>query len=179
MHVLNGNDELIPSNNSWDWLGDGVYFWEYNPDRALDYAVESVQRIQFNKVPIKAPFVLGAIIELENCLNLLESKSTRLLASVYDLLKQVLDEMGEKMPVNKGNNRALDCAVIKYIHQHNKKQGLKPYDTIRCAFPEGQQIYPGSAITSRLHIQICVLNANCIKGYFLPKPIQIYNPAIN
>jgi len=43
--VLNGNDELLPSKNSWDWLGEGIYFWEQNPIRALEYAEESAQHI--------------------------------------------------------------------------------------------------------------------------------------
>jgi hypothetical protein len=80
------------------------------------------------------------------------------------------------MPVNREYNRALDCAVIKYIHESNKKAGREPYDTIRCAFPEGIEAFPGSKITSKLHIQICVCNPDCIKGYFLPKPLSKYNP---
>ncbi len=87
-----------------------------------------------------------------------------------------MDEVGTPMPVNKGNNRALDCAVIKYIHQINKILGRPAYDTIRCAFPEGEEAYPGAMITSRLHIQICVCNQDCIKGYFLPRPLEKYNP---
>jgi hypothetical protein len=69
LRVLNGKDELRPSKNSWDWLGSGIYFWEQNPVRALVYAMESAQRKQFNKIRIKSPFVIGAIIDLGNCLN--------------------------------------------------------------------------------------------------------------
>ncbi len=80
------------------------------------------------------------------------------------------------MPLNKGANRALDCAVIKYIHQSNREEGKQAYDTIRCAFGEGNEAYPGTEITSRLHIQICIINKDCIKGYFLPRPLQQFNP---
>ena len=83
------------------------------------------------------------------------------------------------LPVNTEANRALDCAVIKFIHEANKMQRKQPYDSIRCAFPEGEEAYPGAKITSRLHIQICVCNPDCIKGYFLPKPIKKYNPHLN
>ena len=75
LRVLNGHDELLPSQNAWDWLGSGIYFWEQNPLRALEYAVESAERKQFNKKPISTPFVLGAIIDLGNCLDLVESSS--------------------------------------------------------------------------------------------------------
>lgn len=174
--VLNGQDELKPSNNRWDWLGEGIYFWEQNPFRALEYAEESAQRKQFNKIPINLPFVLGAKIDLGNCLNLVEASSIEILQESYNSLKKLTIAAGKEMPENRGNNRALDCAVIQYIHQSNKEKGILPFDTIRCAFPEGDEVYPGSAITARLHIQICVLNPDNIKGYFLPRPLKKFNP---
>lgn len=176
MNVLNGQDSLKPSNNPWDWLGEGIYFWEQNPGRALEYATESSQKKQFNKIPIETPFVLGAIIDLGNCLNLVEANSIQILQKAYNSLKELTEEVGAKMPANKGSNRALDCAVIQYIHQSNKEKGTAAFDTIRCAFPEGDEVYPGSAITARLHIQICVLNPDNIKGYFLPRPLKEFNP---
>jgi hypothetical protein len=176
IRVLNGLDELRPSNNPWDWLGPGIYFWEQNPVRALEYAKESVQGKQINKVRIKEPLVLGAIVELGNCLNLVEARSLEVLKSVHTVLRNMMLQTGARMPENKGNNRALDCTVILVLHQLLKYAGLPAYDTIRCAFPEGGEIYPGSAITSRLHIQVCVLQPECILGYFLPKPIHYYNP---
>jgi hypothetical protein len=89
LRVLNGNDELLPSENAWDWLGTGIYFWEQNPFRALEYAMESVQRKQFNKKPIKEPFVLGAVIELGNCFNLTESSSLHILGKAYSSLSEL------------------------------------------------------------------------------------------
>ena len=179
LKVLNGDDDLIPSDNPWDWLASGIYFWEQNPLRALEYAEESVKGLQFNRVPITTPFVLGSIIELGHCLNLVETQSLKILRTAYDGLAKLKEITGKKMPVNKDNNRALDCAVIKFIHQSNKEAGNKPFDTIRCAFPEGEEAYPGSKISSRLHIQICVINPDCIKGYFLPKPIEKFNPYLH
>jgi hypothetical protein len=176
LSVLNGVTDLIPSHNPWDWLGEGVYFWEQNPARALEYAIESSQQKQFNKIPIATPFVLGAIIDLGNCLNLVENESLKILSTAYEGLSKVITEADHTMPENKQNNRALDCAVIQYIHQSNKLADKKEFDTIRCAFPEGAAVYPGSAITSRLHIQLCVLNLDCIKGYFLPRPLEKFNP---
>lgn len=41
---------------------------------------------------------------------------------------------------------------------------------------DGAKAYPSSFITSRLHIQICVRNLMCIKGFFLPRPLTRYNP---
>jgi len=178
LRVLNGHDELLPSRNSWDWLGTGIYFWEQNPSRALEYAMESAQRKQFNKKPVNAAFVLGAIIDLGNCLDLVESDSLKILSKSYAGLKATKDLLEEKMPVNKENNRALDCAVIEYLHQTKKQENQPQYDTVRCAFPEGGQAYPDAFITSRLHIQVCVRNPACIKGFFLPRPLAKFNPGL-
>ena len=178
VRVLNGTDDLKASNNSWDWLGTGIYFWEFDPQRALHYAMENSQRKQFNKVPIKVSFVLGSYIELGNCLNLIETHSLQILRTAYEDLKDIFLQSGKLIPKNQGNNRALDCAVIQHIHRSHELLGKPPYDTIRCAFPEGTEVYEGSAITSRLHIQICVLNPDCIKGYFLPRPIPLFNPSL-
>ena len=176
LKILNGEEELNPSDNPWDWLGPGVYFWEQNPGRALEYAVEVAKGHQKNNGAIKTPFVIGAIIELGNCLNLIEPKSINIVKEAHTSLEQIIRQSGEDMPVNKGPNRKLDCAVIKYVHQSNKEGGLAQYDTIRSSFLEGTQIYPGSNFTDRLHIEICVLNPDLIKGYFLPKPIEEFNP---
>ena len=109
LKVLNGKAELKPSTNPWDWLGDGIYFWEQNPERALQYAMESSQNVQFNKKPIKTPFVIGAIIELANCLNLVEPESLLILKKAYEDIAEIYAQAGKPLPVNKDNNRKLDA----------------------------------------------------------------------
>src|SRR5690242_6921397 len=115
MNVLNGIDQLRVSNNEWDWLGGGVYFWEQNPARALEYAEDCASGKQKNKIPIKHPFVVGAIIELGNCLNLLEPGSINIVKEAHRSLEKLIKESNLKMPVNKGAKRLLDCAVIQYV----------------------------------------------------------------
>lgn len=179
MRVLNGQDQLKPSNNKWDWLADGIYFWEQNPMRALEYGIDVANGIQRNKVPIKTPFVLGAIIQLGNCLNLVESESLSILDSAYKGLEEIHKQSGDPMPENDDNKRILDCAVIRYIHKSREVNNLDAYDTIRSSFDEGSKVYPGTAFTSRHHIQICVRKPSLIKGYFLPTPIEEFNPYLN
>jgi hypothetical protein len=36
--VIRKSRPLLPSNNSYDWLGGGIYFWENSYYRALDWA---------------------------------------------------------------------------------------------------------------------------------------------
>jgi hypothetical protein len=176
LKLLNGELELKASNNLWDWLGGGIYFWEQDPKRALDYAVEVATGVQFNSGKIKTPFVLGAIIQLGNCLNLVESQSLSILEEAHTGLSVIHEQLGKKMPENKGANRRLDCAVIQFVHQSRLEAGLPAYESIRSAFDEGEKVYEGASFTSRHHIQVCVINPELIKGLFLPRPIEEINP---
>lgn len=68
--------------------------------------------------------------------------------------------------------RYLDCAVIEELHTERESQGLKAFDTVRGLFQEGEQIYNTSGFFEKTHIQICVRNPNCIKGFFAPREID-------
>ena len=48
----------------------------------------------------------------------------------------------------------------------------EPFDSVRCAFEEGEPSFPGSGILDKTHIQICIRNPICIKGYFHPLDID-------
>jgi hypothetical protein len=176
LRILNGEDDLIASENEWDWLGPGIYFWEQNPGRALEYAVECAAGQQKNKNRIKTPFVIGAVLELGKCLNLLEPGSIDVVKQAHTRLVKTYNNSKRPIPTNRGPIRKLDCSVIKYVHQTTTQKGLTPYDTIRSAFNEGSQIYPNSNFYDRLHIEICVRSPELIKGYFLPRPISEFNP---
>lgn len=109
-------------------------------------------------------------------MNLVEPQSLLILTKAYEEMERVYKKLDEPMPVNKGNNRALDCAVIKYVHLTAKKDNMLEYNSVRCAFAEGKEAYPSSNFTTQLHIQICLRQSEFIKGYFLPRPIEKYNP---
>ena len=66
------------SANDWDWLGSGVYFWEANPARGLQFA-EMLQRwrTETQLAPIKEPYVVGAVIELGFCLDLCQPLASK------------------------------------------------------------------------------------------------------
>ena len=36
--ILLSKKSLSQSNNDYDWLGNGIYFWENSPSRALEFA---------------------------------------------------------------------------------------------------------------------------------------------
>jgi hypothetical protein len=143
----------------------------------MEYAEKCAAGSQKFSGNIQNPFVIGAIIELGNCLNLVEPKSLQIVKEAYNELVQTMKESGTNMPRNRDANRRLDCAVIQNIHASIKKSDkLKPYDTVRSPFHEGVKIYEESNFTDGLHIEVSVINADLIKGYFLPRPIAEYNP---
>ena len=89
--------DLKHSNNPWDWLGEGIYFWQNNPQRALEFAEEQVKN---PKSSVKTPFVIGAIIDLGYCLDLLDSSNLKLVAESYKSLKELMELAEKPMPVN-------------------------------------------------------------------------------
>ncbi len=173
--VFSGDERLKPSENKYDWLGNGVYFWEQNPLRALKYARHLKDNPARGKANIKDPAVIGAVISLGHCLNLLNSESLLILMQGYDLLSSVHEKSGYPIPENKpiGEEtdlllRPLDCAVIETIHEFGRETDKRPYDTVRGVFWEGKDLYPNAGFKEKNHIQICVRDLNCIKGYFRP-----------
>jgi len=169
--VINGNATLIASQNDFDWLGHGVYFWENNPNRALEYAQMLKEHPERTRGVVNEPAVVGAIIDLGYCLNLFESKSLIIVKEAYELLCSTTDEIPQNKPIKKDSDlllRYLDCAVFEILHTYNEFQGYRPYDSLRGGFLEGKELYPNAGFKDKNHIQICIRNPNCIKGYFWP-----------
>ena len=170
--VLHNGKELKASNNEYDWLGSGIYFWEQNYNRALEFAtLASKYPGKYTRRPIYEPSVIGAVIDLGNCLNLMDSYHIKRIKVAYAALKKA----APKLPQNSGSPpdwplRKLDRAVIESLHAitDNDMDSI-PYDTTRGLFLEGRSIYPGGSFKEQTHIQICVRNINCIKGYFDPR----------
>ena len=172
-NVLYKHQPLLPSDKDYDWLGPGIYFWEQNLERAWQWAHDHHRN----------PAVIGAVIDLGQCLNLMDSHHIQLLKEQYEFLKLDFLFSGAVMPENKNINgdadfllRKLDCAVIKRLHDTLKQENLLPYDSVRGLFLEGKPIYPNAGFREKTHIQISVINPSCIKGYFSPiKPDTHYS----
>lgn len=174
--VITGKENLLTSKNNYDWLGHGVYFWENNQERALDWAIQLSKR---NNPSIKTPAVIGAIIDLGYCLDLTDNYFLEELKVGYSEVVRLCQTVDRPIPKNEGVRgssdlllRKLDCAVIQTIHWLHKKHNSTPYDSVRGVFWEGNDIYPNAGFKEKNHIQICICNPNCIKGYFLPREID-------
>lgn len=175
--LLVGQSEIVFSAQPYDWLGSGGYFWEGDPDRAMEFANEQKSRGRYQN-----PAVVGAVIELRNCLNLSTSAGRSLLRTAYESLKKFQETTGEPMPENRSPTgsddpdhlfRFLDNAVIQHLHKviedTVETDKLTPFDTVKSLFLEGSEIYPGAGFKEKSHIQIAVKNVDCIVGFFRPR----------
>jgi hypothetical protein len=175
-HVILGSTALKPSTNKYDWLGHGVYFWDNSPARALEFATFLRDNPGKSKSKIINPAVIGAVINLGYCLDLLDFQNLQLVKLGYEILAITNAASGSPIPVNKiaGDNndlllRELDCAVFETLHQVRRKNKLPAFDSVRGVFWEGKFLYTNAGFREKDHIQICIRNPNCIKGYFLPR----------
>lgn len=182
--LVNYPDRVKKSQEKFDWLGNGFYVWENNLARAYQWASDKQKR-----GGITTPSVVGVVYQLDYCLDLTDNESINILPAYYELMKADLSIANKKIPRNKNlphdkNHdliiRELDCAVIEYMHQKIEEQIVtdikskgyteyKHFDTIRGIFTEGGPIFEGAGIQSKNHIQICIRNLNCIKGFFIPR----------
>ena len=142
------------SNNEYDWLGRGIYFWEFAPDRAREWAGKGG--------------VVGAIIQLGECLNLTDVQYTEIVADAFATFAAKHKKRRIPLPENRGKRRDLDCAVISFVCEYLEKKTGKAVQTVRAAFLEGDPIFPGSAILRETHIQFAVRDPSCIMGLFRP-----------
>lgn len=151
--VLRGRDVMLSSNNDYDWLGTGIYFWEEAPVRAYEWACRQHP---------EEPAVIGAKIRLGRCLNLMDVAAFSSLRDTYDVLKKT----GVPLPRNGKHYHRLDCLVINTATSFAEKELDLPYDTVRCPFPEGEPIFAGSTILDHSHIQIAVRNSRALVELF-------------
>jgi len=193
---LLGGSPFQPSTRDYDWLGTGSYFWENDIVRAYQWATES--RRNFD-----SPAVVGAAIELGNCLDLTTQSGIEAVKLAYDLFIGMVSMSGDPIPENvdptkkaSGDRilRRLDCAVMNclFVTQETVQDldpvsnqfSTQPYATVRALFPEGSELYPGAGFRDKTHIQICVRAPEQILGVFripewqrieLELP-QLYNP---
>lgn len=161
--LLSGDTFFKESRNAWDWLGHGAYFWEFGHQRAHDWA-NDWPNLQGKKI-----VVVGAIIQLGECLDLLDTDSTRLLSGFAVAYREKVGTL----PENRGPARKGDCFLINQYCEEMKVAG-KAVDTVRGLFQEGEPIYPGSKVLSQSHVQVAVRNPRAIIGLFRPNLHQAF-----
>jgi hypothetical protein len=170
---LLGGSPFQPSVQDYDWLGSGIYFWENDILRAYHWATEP--RLNFDH-----PSVVGAAIELGNCLDLTTQYGISAVKLAYDKFIITSKSDGVPIPANvdpanyPGRDkilRRLDCAVMNYLYEiaeteQESDPQSQPYATVRAMFPEGTEPYPGAGFRDKTHIQVCVRDPEQILGVF-------------
>ncbi len=145
-----------PSQNTYDWLGDGIYFWEASRTRAEQWAGEQLG---------DQADVLEVEIDLGQCLNLLESTYHDAIRATYQNLRTVYRSQGWTLPKNQQKRHDLDCLVmnkfVKFMERFVGQQGIV-FQTVRGVFEEGRPLFPGSALRTQSHIQIAVRDVQCL-----------------
>ncbi len=152
-----GGGSMRQSDEDFDWLGPGVYFWESDPQRAYEWADAKVARGAYARAA-----VVGAVIDLGNCLDLTTRVDLALMADAYASFVRAQQIADLALPQNRdprglaGDDkvlRYLDCAVIKHLHQNieddarehhlrGESPPISPFDSVRGLFVEGGQLYP-------------------------------------
>lgn len=149
------------SQNAYDWLGSGAYFWEADPVRAMQWANEAKARGAIDEAA-----VVGAVLDLGLCLDLTTQSSLDVIRTAYEGLLKVTESLGETLVENKSELlRQRDNAVLNYLYESMPEPR---YQTVRGVFTEGDWLYPGARIHGQTHVQIAVRDLDCIKGVFRP-----------
>ncbi len=141
-----------PSRNEYDWLGDGAYFFQDAPARALEWA-----RQRFGADAA----VVGAEIDLDDCIDLLDISWHAVIERSYADLILRLETSAQPVPRQTSGAHRLDRAVINHTAGLLQGHGI-PVRTVRAAFMEGKPLFSGSALWDRAHVQIAVRDPGAI-----------------
>ena len=182
LRVVNRIDSFVPSERDFDWLGKGIYFWEYAPEQALAWA--RLRQRQYAKKANKTAYderrateplaVVACMIRLGFCLDLTEPENIRFVQGVFDDYKANLELAGEPLPANERHYRRLDRAVFEYAYAFIENTEPKSkVDTARGVYvpsKKANRVWEGSWIARETHIQLCVRSPASILGTWLHHP---------
>lgn len=81
--MADGTKHLASSEGRYEWLGHGIYFWENDPQRGLEWATDGNA-----KKKIQEPDIVGAVLDLGYCLDLTTRIGLDEVNAAYMLLKE-------------------------------------------------------------------------------------------
>jgi hypothetical protein len=148
------------SENDDDWLGHGIYFWEYAPQQAWwwvkrRYGEDSA--------------VVGALVRLGRCIDLLDPSNAKLLRVAHEELIRALAVKvpPQELQENANTHKYRDCAVFNYLYAKLAASGHQ-VESSRAVFvplmaKKGlPRLWTRSGVFEGAHIQLCVREANNI-----------------
>jgi hypothetical protein len=153
---LVAGEDFEPSDEDDEWFGKGIYFWEHAFKQAWWWARRHKRH--------KHPSVIGAVIRLGNCFDLIDPGNVDVLRDFYEAMVGEMDAAGIEKPLNVHTQRRLDCALFNYVYGWCE-QAQQPLDTARAVYiPTSpvKRVIPGSWISEETHIQVGVRNPRSI-----------------
>jgi hypothetical protein len=121
LRIVNRVEGFRWSRRNFDWLGQGVYFWEHAPRQARDWAELRRQQLKRKKVPTadesrraNEPIaVVASMIRLGFCFDLLEPDNVEYLLSLFDDYRQSMELAGEPLPLYFPRFSLLSCGQVQ------------------------------------------------------------------
>ena len=160
-------EEWQHSARAWEWLGDGVYFWEQAILRAWEWADYICNRNGGGE-----PAVVGAVIDPATLIDLGDTEFDDKMRAAFDSVKASFDSQGKPLPANRNfasephdpdrKFRELDRLVVEEMVGVAERTGT-PIEAVRAPFQEGNPMYPGAGFCARSHVQIAVRAPTCIR----------------
>lgn len=142
------------SDNDDEWFGRGIYFWEHAPKQAWWWANRRTRK-GLNGTPA----VIGAVIRLGNCFDLLDAPNVKILKTFGEQYQDNCKKFGIEMPRNFRHYKNRDCAVFNFLYEHfiSKRE---PIDSARGVYvsPRAGRIWEASWLYEDTHIQTCIRN---------------------
>ncbi|GHC88120.1 hypothetical protein GCM10007320_34990 [Pseudorhodoferax aquiterrae] len=178
---------LSPSENKYDWLGPGVYFFENDMDRARAFAQSACDYPErlYTRRPIATPAVVGAVLCVSRSIDMTTQAGMTVWQHAYLQLLSMSEASGEPMPTNEeapaGEDtvlvRKLDYAVFSAAHKQAALSKQARYQLVRGAFLQGDRLSSSTTEFRWLsHIQLAVTDPGCILAWFLPKGDKLLTP---
>lgn len=165
--ILSGG--FRPSEQDWDWLGKGVYFFQDGPSRArawaLEWAVEHYKGL---------PAVVGAKIRLEreHFIDLIDVFWSEKMNGFYQNFVELCNRSNTPIPRQSpkpSGPHPLDRRVVNHAVGILGREG-KLISAVRGAFEEGDRVYPDSAFFEKAHVQIAVRDVSLIENCWIEEP---------
>jgi hypothetical protein len=182
LRIVNRVESFRWSERDFDWLGGGIYFWEYAPKQALAFA--KIRQRQYGKKREKTPYdhhrateslaVIACMIRLGFCLDLTEPENVEYIGKVFESYKEAKGMANAPLPTNRHHYRKLDCEIFNFAYKviEDSEPNLK-VDTTRGVYVPtdgSKRVWDGSWISRDTHIQLCVRNPASILGTWLHYP---------
>ncbi|EER62330.1 conserved hypothetical protein [Acidovorax delafieldii 2AN] len=150
------------SENRYDWLGKGLYFFEGDWKRALNLAnfAHSHPDLFLTQKPIATPAVVGTVLDVDRWLDLTTQEGIEDFTRAAEAVVRGSAENGEPQPENKAAyvgdkdllHRAFDKAACDMVHAWRERAckdafqrmdtasvvAYAPYQAARGAYEQGE-----------------------------------------